>query len=477
MSTPGFRPRWPFRSKRITEPGAAMFAKLRTHLTLWYTAILGGTILLFGLALYFGTQQMLFAPVQAQLARQARQLQQAWQVAGTCPLDASFPSTAALQIERSAPEKRTRTADNTFSDTFVQVVYNSSFVCATADGKPAQAIGHVQPQVQGIISIRQTARQGQPIQIVEESGQGGQWAWYSVPVYTAQTYSSAGQLLGVAQVGESVKVQNDALQILLLLLCSVGVLALGVASLGGQFLANRSLAPARLAFQRQRDFIANASHELRTPLALLRADAEVLLRKREQLRQDDVELLEDIVAEASHMSKLATNMLTLARLDAGKIHMEHDIINLADLAEEVVERSEALARQKDLTLTLENQGAALVLGDRTMLEQMMLILLDNAIKYNEHGGKVSIRTFIAQERANFEVHDTGIGIAPEHIPHLGERFYCVDQARTHETSGSGLGLSIAKDIVSAHEGKLSFTSALKQGTTATFSMPAVDITA
>src|SRR5205814_340811 len=122
--------------------------------------------------------------------------------------------------------------------------------------------------------------------------------------------------LGTVEVAALVNNQVNALNTLLLLLVIIGIVTLGFASFGGMWLADRALGPARLAFKRQQDFIADASHELRTPLALLRADAEILLRGRERssLATEDVELLEDIVSETAHMSTLANTMLTLARL-------------------------------------------------------------------------------------------------------------------------------------------------------------------
>src|SRR5207248_1297419 len=148
------------------------------------------------------------------------------------------------------------------------------------------------------------------------------------------------------------------------------------------FLANRALEPARLAWTHQQRFIADAAHELRTPLTLLRADAEVLLRSREHLATEDAALLEDIVAEAEHMATLATNMLTLARLDNTASHQEHEVVNLADVALAGMRRVQALADQMEISIQVENTGAASVIGDPLLLEQALLVLLDNAIKYN-----------------------------------------------------------------------------------------------
>jgi len=272
-------------------------------------------------------------------------------------------------------------------------------------------------------------------------------------------------------IGETVQEQENALNLLLTLLLSVGGVALLSAGAGGLFLANRALVPARLAWTNQQRFIADAAHELRTPLTLLRADAEVLLRGRERLVAEDAELLEDIVAESQHMSTIASNLLTLARLDTGTIHREHEVVSLAELAQEAVRRVQAMAEQRGITVQVENTDDPYVIGDPTLLEQAVLVLLDNAIKYNRQGGRVTVRTAIQEEKALLEVLDTGIGIAPEYLPHLGERFYRVDKARSREAGGTGLGLSIAHGIVVAHEGTLNLSSVPEQGTTVTLTLP------
>ena len=280
---------------------------------------------------------------------------------------------------------------------------------------------------------------------------------------------------GVVLIGESVQAQESALSLLLTLLLSIGGVALLGAGLGGLFLANRALAPARLAWTNQQRFIADAAHELRTPLTLLRADAEVLLRGREHLAAEDATLLEDIVAEANHMATLATNLLTLARLDNSSSHQEHEVVNLADVALAGARRVQALADQAGISIQVEQTSVAYVIGDPTLLEQAVLVLLDNAIKYNRRGGHVMVRTATKQGQALLEVCDTGIGIAAEHLPHLGERFYRVDKARSREAGGTGLGLSIARSIALAHGGTLTLTSIPDRGTTVTLTLPLVHV--
>ncbi len=206
-------------------------------------------------------------------------------------------------------------------------------------------------------------------------------------------------------------------------------------------------------------------------MTLLRADAEVLLRHRKLLAAEDAALLEDIVAETSHMTTLANNMLTLARLDSRSSHQEHEVVNLTEIAHTSLRRIQALADQKDIKIQEKAGEAVVVIGDLALLEQAVLALLDNAIKYNQQGGLVTMRTMVKGNQALLEVQDTGIGIAAEHLPHLGERFYRVDKARSREIGGTGLGLSIARRIIAAHGGRLSLSSVLGQETTVSVVLP------
>jgi signal transduction histidine kinase len=450
---------WPlFRreGRHSREPGAALFWGLRIRLTLWYCGVLGAALVLFSVILYFSAQFFLLNPIMANTKQHAD--------AHVGQVLSSTPGACSTfgPFGQPGPE---------------QGPFMSELVaCFDQNGNLVQNYSTSQLPSAFLTNtlVKMALQTGQPqSDIVDAGGSTGQIYRYAevVPVPSGRGYA------GVVLIGEPVKDQENALRLLLTLLLSVGGVALLGAGVGGLFLANRALAPARLAFTRQQRFIADASHELRTPLTLLRADAEVLLRGRDQLVAEDASLLEDIVAEVSYMSTLATNMLTLARLDAGSMHMERDIISLEEVVTEVIRRAGALAHEKGIEIKVESAESALVIGDRVLLEQAVLALLDNAIKYNRPGGHVIVRTYENDAQAYLEVQDTGIGIAAEHMPHLGERFYRVDKARSREAGGTGLGLSIARGIAVAHGGTLSLTSIPEQGTTVTLMLPLVNGTA
>ena len=441
------------KSSLSQEAGATMFKGLRNRLTLWYCAVLGVALVLFGVLLYFGTQYFLLTPVASDTQQHAIVHQSEWytnSASQACPAmqqQGQFGGPPGQGFQR--PEQVACFDQN---GNLLAGQNTSSFPSVFLDN-----------------SLVKTALQtGQPAaDIVNAGGSTGQIYRYALVVPNQQGSGYAGVVL----VGESVQAQEAALSLLLKLLLGIGGVALLGAGVGGLFLANRALDPARKAWANQQRFIADASHELRTPLTLLRADAEVLLRGRERLEAEDSELLEDIVFEANRMARLSNNLLTLARLDNASIHREHEVVNLVELAQRSVRRIEALADQNDITLKVEEIDSPFIIGDPLLLEQALLVLLDNALKYSNSGGHIIMRTKVQDGQAFIEVSDDGVGIDAEHLPYLGERFYRVDKARSREAGGTGLGLSIARSIAMNHGGTLSITSAAGQGTTVTLSLP------
>ena len=436
-----------------------MFQGLRVSLTLWYCVVLGAALVLFGVTLYFAARYSLLTPIENDAAVHARAHVGQWlgdsPFHGACPLLAPYGPRGQFGSPSGQP----------FTMSEIVVCFDQKGSLPSDENTAGLPSAFLNNNV-----VKSALSTGQPAtDIVNGGGTLGSIYRYAQVVPNP----SGSGYVGAVLIGESVQAQENALSLLLTLLLAIGGVALLGAGLGGLFLANRALAPARLAWTNQQRFIADAAHELRTPLTLLRADAEVLLRGREQLAEEDATLLEDIVAEANHMGTLASNLLTLARLDNNSSHQEHEVVDLEDIVRTGARRIEAFAEQREISIQVESNESALVIGDPTLLEQAVLALLDNAIKYNRHGGHVTMRTAAKQGQALLEVCDTGIGIAAEDIPHLGERFYRVDKARSREAGGTGLGLSIVRSIAVAHGGTLNVTSMPDQGTTATLSLPLV----
>ncbi len=451
---------WPLRRGRSPfsrEPGAILFRGLRINLTLWYCGVLAAALILFSVAVYISAQQFLLNPIEGDTQMHAQdhlnQMLSGPASSVACPLDDNTGQFGGPGRGIFMPE-------------IIACYDQHGNLISNGTGLPAAFLSND--------LAKEALQTGHSTDDIVDTGSPyGQVYRYAllVPGNDVSSLNPGSGNVRVIVAGEIVQPQEQALSVLLRLMLAFGGVALVGAGVGGLFLSNRTLAPARLAWTNQQRFIADAAHELRTPLTLLRADAEVLLRSHGQMDEEDTLLLEDIVAETNHMSNLATNLLTLARLDNSTSHREHEVVNLSGIARAGVRRIQALADQSKISIVTELDDAAVVIGDPMQLEQAALALLDNAIKYNRPGGQIRVRTAIKQGQALLEVRDTGIGIAAEHLPHLGERFYRVDKARSRQAGGTGLGLSITRGIAITHGGTLTLTSIPDSGTTVTILLP------
>ena len=275
------------------------------------------------------------------------------------------------------------------------------------------------------------------------------------------------------QVGRSLAAEQRAESLLALVLLGGGLAGLGLAAGGSYFLAGRALVPIRRAFRRQQEFVADASHELRTPLTLIRANAEVLARHPEQTIGHNAELVGDIVTETVHLGQLVSDLLTLARADAGQTVLSQESVALDQVVQDVGRRFVPLTEARGQTLEVLADQPCTVRGDPNRLHQLIVILLDNAVKHGHADGHIRAALEPVRGQARLTVSDDGPGIDPEHLPHLFERFYRVDPARSREGGGTGLGLSIARWIVRAHRGRIQATSTPGLGTTFTVTLPLV----
>lgn len=278
---------------------------------------------------------------------------------------------------------------------------------------------------------------------------------------------------GLLVTGTSLDATESALHSLLLVL--IGACGLGlVLSVGAAwFLSGRALVPIQRAFQQQQEFIADASHELRTPLTVLRSATDLMNQHRDEPLDANGELFDDVRGEIARMERLAQDLLVLARSDAGGLELMTAPVELSAIAGEVVRRATPLAQSNGIHLSLNAADGldSIVDADPDRIQQVLLILIDNAIKHTPSGGKVDVRVRRHGHQAEVEVADTGSGIAPEHLPRIFDRFYRADKARARQHGGAGLGLAIAKMLIDAHHGHLQLTSQLGSGTQATISLP------
>ena len=334
----------------------------------------------------------------------------------------------------------------------------------------------------------------------------GTTTWVSGPdnlrVYTAPTHDDAGKPFIIQVVGSREEADQTLSRVLTALLLAVPILVL-VSGTGGAFLAGRALRPidritrtarrigagdlherialpqrddevGRLAstfdamldrlegtFMRQRQFTADASHELRTPLTVLQGEIEIALRRRRAAETYEA-TLSTVQEQVGQMTGIVEDLLTLARADSGQVEISREIADLDELVRRAAMRCETLFTSKGLSLDLRVEPGMIVIGDPGSLTQLVVNLLSNASRYTDTGGAI-VELTGGENMAHLIVRDTGIGIPPEHLQRIFERFYRVDKARSRAAGGSGLGLAIARWVVTVHGGTISARSRLGQG--------------
>lgn len=228
---------------------------------------------------------------------------------------------------------------------------------------------------------------------------------------------------------------------------------------------NQTLERLERLFRSQQRFLADVSHELRTPLTSMRGNMDIMQR----MEQYDEESVVVIQEEMERMSRLLGDLLLLARADSGGLPLRQERVELENVLFDVYRQMNRMEKSVELELTAVDQ--VVVLGDEDRLKQLILNLVDNAIKYTPEGGRVSLSLTKDGDWAYLVVSDTGMGIPPEDLAHIFDRFYRVDKSRTRAMGGSGLGLSIAKWVVQAHGGTIQVESTVGQGTTFTITLP------
>ncbi len=225
---------------------------------------------------------------------------------------------------------------------------------------------------------------------------------------------------------------------------------------------NDALARLERAFETLRRFTADASHELRTPLTAIRSVGEVGLRERRS-ESDYRELIGSILEETERLTTMADSLLLLSRADAGRADLQPAAVGLADLAREVAGDLDVLAEEKSQQVRVSADAEVDVLADRPTLRQAVINVLDNAIKHSQEGAAIEVAIRRAGTDAVLEVADNGPGIAHEHLPHVFERFYRADRARSRTSGGAGLGLAIAQWAVEVNGGRLEVESEAGRG--------------
>ncbi|WP_377519408.1 sensor histidine kinase [Priestia megaterium] len=281
-----------------------------------------------------------------------------------------------------------------------------------------------------------------------------------------------GQFLGMLYIGKDVSFLYQLLKWLLIIMLSLTVLFVGVAIYISRLMSKRAMVPIETAFQKQKEFVADASHELRTPLSVMLSSINAL-EMQEEVTEDPFskKLINNMKAEVKRMTSLVSDLLTLARSDSNKVEKAMMPFDITDAVQKVMESVETLAISKHIDLQLDTPAKLVVTGDQERLTQLIYILLDNAIKYTTPHGNVNIQVVQHGSECILKVRDTGVGIHPDEKDRIFDRFYRADKSRSRQMGGHGLGLAIAKWIVETHKGKIDVESEQEKGSTFTVRLP------
>lgn len=275
----------------------------------------------------------------------------------------------------------------------------------------------------------------------------------------SRTFERGGQPAGILYAGKDVTFQQQLFRWLLGVLAAIAAGFILLAAVFSRVMSRQAMVPVRKAYDRQKHFAADASHELRTPLSVMLSSIETLkLEDSIQEQPFTRHVVDGMHSEVRRMIALTRDLLLLARSDAGLLELNLRRFDLAPVAASTLSGLSILAEGKQIQLKLEAPAELPVKQDQEKLVQLMVILLENAIKFTPAGGRVILRTALLQKNSRpwllLEVQDTGVGIPAEDLDRIFERFYRPDQSRSREGGGHGLGLAIAKELADALGGSI-----------------------
>ena len=418
-------------------------ARLRRRLTAWYALTFLAVLALLGIAV--------FAVITKQFDRE---------------LDASLAADGHELARVSAARAGAVAAMTAYDPTRDIRIPGRELFVLDSNGRSIAASVTAPPWVEDF--ARRAWRRGAPSAAQHEAG-GRILRAYAEPV-------RASQVAGVAvAIADEVELE-DRYTPLIIGFAGASLVALILVAGGGWIIARQAAEPIERAIDNMRRFMADAAHELRTPVTAIRSRAEVAAQ-RPRSSEEYVRALGAIEAESARLGRIVEDLLTLARADARERAFEARRLFLDDVALDAADAARAMADRKGVQVEVGEFQEAPVLGDASLLRQLVMILLDNAIKFTPPGGRVRVDVWQAGPDASVIVTDTGIGIAEDQLPHIFERFYRGDPSRTRETvrgdsDGVGLGLSIARWIVDEHKGSIAVDSRPASGTRIAVTVPA-----
>lgn len=266
------------------------------------------------------------------------------------------------------------------------------------------------------------------------------------------------------QILVNVDGENQSVENIIRILLIATIIIIFISIIISFILSNKTLKPIIEAWNRQTEFVQNASHELRTPLTIIQAKQELLLQEPNKKIIDKSKDITVCIKETRRLSKLVKELMILARADSNKLDLEKEVFNLDSLIKEVSEPYIEMARLQHKNVTLNLNSVKDLNADKNKITELLIIILDNAIKYTGENDKIDISTYNKEGKTFIEIADTGIGISKDAMKHIFERFYREDKARSRQTGGNGLGLAIAQTIVQAHNGSIKLVHNEPKGT-------------
>ncbi|HEV2387039.1 MAG TPA: ATP-binding protein [Candidatus Acidoferrales bacterium] len=464
---------------------------LRFRITAWYAGLLAGSLILFGTALYLGLRSYLYRTLANSLTAEARSIG-----AGLLEdVGTKGPAYVTGEIgEQYDPETNARFIRVTRGDgrIFYQsgAPKNGSFDPAKISPAPGRPAGETTRIVTG------AGRSPVLIADVPYVSPAGQRYWTEFGASMEPTSAVLHGLLLVLVLGMPVVVAaaiGGGYVLMRRALSPVDEITrqaerissqnlgerLQVAKTGDELerlatALNRMLARLEDSFQHINRFSADASHELRTPLTILRGELEAVARQP-GIPADLLEPVGSALEETERLAKIVDNLLAISRLDAGDVQMEVARLDLGELVVSTAEQLHLLAEEKGIAIRYRVTPSVEVQADASRLKQVVVNLFDNAIKYTGDGGRVDITVTAQEGKGLLEVADNGVGISPAALPHVFERFYRADRARSRASGGAGLGLAIVKAICAALNGEVRIVSAEGQGTCVRVELPLAEV--
>lgn len=289
---------------------------------------------------------------------------------------------------------------------------------------------------------------------------GNYWA------YTIKPYSD-GYKIVFLDISSQQGILNNLIYTFLIV-ASVMLIFIFIIS---RFFANKAIQPVQEAFEKQKQFIADASHELKTPLTVINTNVDVLLSNEESNANEQSKWLHYIKSEVERMTKLTNDLLYLTQMNDWDMKMIYTEFDISKAVQGVVLTMEAVIFENQIIFEDDIEPNLKIFGNNEQIKQVVMILLDNAIKYTNNKGTVSIELKKSHNNLSLSVTNTGVGIPEEHLDKVFDRFYRIDTSRERKSGGYGLGLSIAKTIIEQHRGKISVRSIANEYTTFSIELP------